>query len=190
MENLVSFIIPRHNLESQNREQLISSSFFSVTLDVDDSNINLLRVYLMSSNRQDGSFPINACNGDVPQRIHKFHRAFPWSNSDQNITKGWAESLFNPAIEIQETRDSFYVLLEIPGLDCQEISIQMVHDSLSIQGYRKPKFHIPARAVLDSEFHYGAFERTILIPDLVKKDQVVAEYVNGVLTISLMKANH
>jgi HSP20 family molecular chaperone IbpA len=144
----------------------------------------------MISNCQNYSFSINACDMDAPQGLHRFHWSIPLSNQVKTVSEGREKYLFKPTVEIQETGDAFYVLLELPGLDCQEISIQIVHDKLSIQGYRKPKFHIPARAVLDSEFHYGAFERTILIPEPVKHDQVIAEYVNGILTISLMKENH
>lgn len=144
----------------------------------------------MSSNLPDRSFPINACGIDSPQDVHKFHWSVSLAHQVQPLSQGWKKNLFKPAMEIQETRESFYVLIELPGLACQEISIQMVNNTLSIQGYRKPKFHIPARAVLDSEFHYGAFERRIVIPGPVKKDQVIAEYVNGILAISLMKETH
>ena len=141
----------------------------------------------MSSHRSDNAFSVNAYGRDTPQGLHKFHWPVPRPGKSQ-VSEGWNKSLScKPAMEIQETRDSFYILLELPGLNCEEVTIQIVNDTLSVQGYRKPKFHIPARAVLDSEFHYGAFERSILIPGPVQKDKVIAEYANGILTISLTK---
>lgn len=141
----------------------------------------------MSSNRPDQSFSINVCGSGESQSLHKFHWSAPWPRKPQGL-KGWEQYLScKPAMEIQETRDSFYVLLELPGLNCKDISIQIANDNLNIQGYRKPEFHIPARAVLDSDFHYGAFERSIIIPGPIQKEEVIAEYANGILTICLMK---
>lgn len=143
----------------------------------------------MSSYPPNNTFSINVCRREISPRLHKFNRAIPWLSKLQAL-EGWNKLLScTPAMEIQETRNYFYVLLELPGLNCEEISIQMIHETLIIQGYRKPKFHIPARAVLDSEFHYGAFERSIVIPGPIQKEEIIAEYGDGILTISLMKAN-
>ena len=141
----------------------------------------------MSSHYPDQTFSINACGDDTPEGLHKFHWSAPRPRKLQAQEGSNPTPSCKPAMEIQETRDSFYVLLELPGLNCEEIGIQIVNETLTIQGYRKPKFHIPARAVLDSEFHYGAFERSILIPGPIQKEKVIAEYTDGILTISLAK---
>ncbi|NET38030.1 MAG: Hsp20/alpha crystallin family protein [Cyanothece sp. SIO1E1] len=96
-----------------------------------------------------------------------------------------ARVAFEPLIEMQETPDAIYLKLEIPGLETKELNVQATENMVSVSGDRK--FPVkPERADrLHSEFHYGKFERVIPLPTQVRKHKVQAEYVNGVLSLTL-----
>lgn len=149
----------------------------------------------LKSDRMGTNHPCLSCFPDFADmnnqaKLNYFYQEIPLIWNAEAALKPSENLLFlEPPMELQETQASFYVLLELPGLACQAIAIHLADQNLNVRGFRKPEFHIPARAVLKSELYYGAFERKILIPDSIQPEGSHAEYRNGVLVICLMKAN-
>ena len=106
----------------------------------------------------------------------ELHRLFDPSES-------WA-----PALDVQEDKDKFTVNLELPGLKREDISVQIEDGSLVITGERKEETASEGTEVHRRERYYGKFSRAVTLPVAVAADQVRANYKDGVLSITLPKA--
>jgi len=93
-----------------------------------------------------------------------------------------------PPINITQDDDNFYLRAEIPGIKPAELSISALRNRVSIAGKREiPREHERV-SYHRKERPEGAFDRTITLPLEVDADHVDAEYADGVLTLTLPKA--
>ncbi|MDB6063848.1 MAG: hsp 4 [Pedosphaera sp.] len=97
-------------------------------------------------------------------------------------------SVWNPAIDLFEDKDSLIVKAELPGMKKEEIDVSLHDGALSISGERKGEQKVEGTETYRSERFVGRFHRTVTLPTEVKGDQVKAQYKDGILTITLPKA--
>jgi HSP20 family protein len=93
-----------------------------------------------------------------------------------------------PAINIWMNDEGQLITAEMPGVHPDDINIDVNADALSISGERKPD-----EVAKDANYHrqergYGSFSRTIQLPFMVDPNKVEANFKNGVLMISLPRA--
>ncbi len=93
-----------------------------------------------------------------------------------------------PALDVQEDKDKFTVNLELPGLKREDITVQIEDDSLVIAGERKVETVSEGTEIHRRERYYGKFSRALTLPVAVAADQVKAAYKDGILTVTLPKA--
>lgn len=93
-----------------------------------------------------------------------------------------------PLINVTEDKDNYYVRAELPGIKADELDISVTADTFSISGERK----LPAE---DDKAHYhrrereaGRFSRIVSLPAQVDTGKVEAKSTDGVLTVTLPKA--
>ena len=93
---------------------------------------------------------------------------------------------FVPAVEAYvDTEARKYICrVSLPGVDPKEIEINLQGDLLTIKGEKKTAKTLKEEEVKHSEFLYGAFERTLTLPDGIAADKLDAEFHNGVLEIT------
>lgn len=99
------------------------------------------------------------------------------------LLSGWT-----PALDLYEDKDNFYVKAELPGMKKEEIELSLHDGSLSISGERKQENKNEEAEVYRAERFFGRFQRTVKLPTLVAADRVKAEYKDGVLMVTLPKA--
>ena len=97
-------------------------------------------------------------------------------------------SAWNPAVDLYEDKDNVIVKAEVPGLKKEDINISLHNGVLSISGERKSEEKVEGAETHRSERFVGRFHRTVILPSEVKGDQVKAQYKDGILTITLPKA--
>jgi HSP20 family protein len=99
------------------------------------------------------------------------------------LTNRWT-----PAIELQETAESYILRVVLPGLDTEALNIEAAKKAVGISG----KTHRPELAegekYLYSEFPVGEFRRVINLPEVIAHTEVKADYANGILTVTMPKA--
>ena len=95
---------------------------------------------------------------------------------------------FMPAAELSETDEAVDLKVELPGLNSDDIDIQVTADSVSISGERKSERTTEENGMTRSEFHYGSFRRVIPLNTRVDNTNVTAEYDNGILRLHMPKA--
>ncbi len=96
---------------------------------------------------------------------------------------------FVPAVEMHDDPETITLKLELPGLNPNDLDIQATAEAISISGERRFEKRSEDKGVTRTEFRYGRFQRVIPLPSRIKHDQVKAEYRNGILTLTLPKAD-
>lgn len=91
-------------------------------------------------------------------------------------------------IDMYQTEDSVVVKASLPGIKPEEVDISVTGDMVTIRGEHKEEPEIKEEAYLRKEQRYGSFCRAITIPVDVKSDKAEAVFENGILTLTLPKA--
>lgn len=111
----------------------------------------------------------------------------------ESLAPSWKEesavSTFAPAAELSETAEEYRLSLEIPGLNPEDFEIHAREDSVSIRGERRSERQSESDGMTRSEFRYGKFQRVIPLPTRIQNDKVSADYQNGILRLTLPKAD-
>ncbi len=95
------------------------------------------------------------------------------------------------AVDLRETPDAFVVTASVPGVGPEDVNITVLGDILRISGERREDREQQGEGErwIVRERRFGAFERTIALPTSVKADDATADFKDGVLTITLPKAD-
>lgn len=127
--------------------------------------------------------PLNEMSLLQNQMNRLFDSALHGWPGEVNGTTQWA-----PAADICETQDELTVTLDLPGIDPKMVDIRVENNVLTIRGERQfdetknnDNFHRIERS-------YGAFARSFTLPTFVDADKIRAGCKNGVLNITLPKA--
>jgi HSP20 family protein len=105
------------------------------------------------------------------------------TSSSQQFLSGWL-----PAIDLYEDNDHFTLKAEIPGMRKEDIDISLHGDLLSLSGERKEDEQLAKTQVYRAERNLGRFHRTFTLPVPVAADKVQATYKDGILAVTLPKA--
>jgi len=93
-----------------------------------------------------------------------------------------------PPMNITQDNDNYYVRAEIPGIKPNELSISAVRNRLSLAGKREIQREHDRVSYHRKERSEGAFNRTVTLPTEIDADRVDAKYADGILTLTLPKA--
>jgi HSP20 family protein len=96
-----------------------------------------------------------------------------------------------PAVDVAERKDAYVVYFELPGVTQADLDVSFEQNVLSVQGVKRASFDTAAQGelrVYAAERVSGAFERSIRLPEFVDGDRIDADYTNGVLTVTIPKA--
>ncbi|KKR05845.1 MAG: Small heat shock protein [Parcubacteria group bacterium GW2011_GWC2_39_14] len=92
------------------------------------------------------------------------------------------------AIDIFQDQTNIYVLSPIAGTQVDKIEISLDKDILTIRGARQEDLTNTDKEYIYRECYWGRFSRSVVLPLPVKADKVMAELKNGVLKVTLPKA--
>ena len=103
-----------------------------------------------------------------------------------SIRDDWSVS--TPAIDMYQTDDEIIVKAAIPGMKADEVQINVTGEMLTLKGEMKHEEEKKEKAWHIREQRWGAFERSVALPTEVVADKAKAEFENGILIITLPKA--
>jgi HSP20 family protein len=86
-----------------------------------------------------------------------------------------------------ETATDYKIELAAPGLTKEDFQINLKKDNLSVWAERKAAEGAVAKDYNRKEFDFNSFARSFVLPDSVDADKITAEYVNGILYITIAK---
>ena len=94
---------------------------------------------------------------------------------------------YAPRVDVVENKESFTVRAELPGMKKDEVKLKLENNVLTLSGEKRydekrdeDNFHL-------RETRYGKFERSFRLTDNIDRNNINADYKDGVLTISLPK---
>ncbi len=117
----------------------------------------------------------------------------PWQ--ELNALQRQMDSLFEqkatvkaPVAELHETDAALILKLELPGVEAKDVDIQVSEKAVSVTAERKTETKTEDNGNVRSEFYYGKFQRVIPLPARIQNTDVKAEYKDGILNLTLPKA--
>ena len=98
------------------------------------------------------------------------------------------DSTWVPAFDITENEKEYVATAELPGIDAKELDITYTDGVLTVKGEKKQENEEKGDNFHRIERRYGSFHRSFRIPGEVKSDKVDANFKDGVLKLTLPKA--
>ena len=95
---------------------------------------------------------------------------------------------FSPRIDISENEKQFLIDVALPGVNKDDIDVNLENGRLTISGERKFESEDKGKQYHRVESHYGSFTRTFQLPDNVDDNSISASYKDGILEISIDKS--
>lgn len=92
------------------------------------------------------------------------------------------------AVDMYETDDAIIIETAVPGVKPEDLDVSIVGDTLTIRGETKAEGEIKKENYIRRERRCGSFCRSLTIPLPVMTDEAEAEFENGILTLTLPKA--
>ena len=92
-----------------------------------------------------------------------------------------------PAVDLFEEKDDIVVKAELPGMEKDNIEVNLTDHHLTIKGEKKKEEEIKEENYYRAERSYGSFLRTLDLPKDVHADKVKASFKNGILEVRLPK---
>jgi HSP20 family protein len=122
----------------------------------------------------------------------RWHRPNTLSDMFQNIFDSdyndlWSRKASDPSANILESPDSFQLELAAPGMSKEDFKIHLENNILSISAEMEDEKREEGKNYTRKEFYYGSFSRSFTLPKSIDLDKINADYVNGVLKVTLPK---
>jgi HSP20 family protein len=123
------------------------------------------------------------------EELERMRRQMDWLTSglSRNTLREPAAGVF-PLMNVTEDKDVYHVRAELPGLRADELDISVTGDTLSISGERKLPVEDEKARYHRREREAGKFSRIVSLPAQVNTGKVEAHCADGILTVSLPKA--
>lgn len=119
---------------------------------------------------------------DFDQIFNRMVSGWPFGEARPTGTS----AAFSPAIEsyIDKDTKTYHLRASLPGVDPKEVQIHAQANTLTINGERRQKRTGKDLDLHYEEISYGAFERTLTLPEGVDAEKLNAEYHNGMLELT------
>jgi HSP20 family protein len=98
-----------------------------------------------------------------------------------------ALSAFRPPVDIIDTDEAILIHVELPGVQKENVSIEMKENILTLKGERFEERKYPQGSYYRSERTFGKFERSFSMPARIKPDSIRATFNDGVLEVIVPK---
>jgi HSP20 family protein len=109
----------------------------------------------------------------------------------EGTEESWPKSLrggdWSPAVDIQETDKALVITAEVPGIEDQDIEVEIEDHNLILKGKREYEKETKKENFRRVERSYGSFYRSFSLPDSVDLDKVEAVHDKGLLKITAPK---
>ncbi len=96
---------------------------------------------------------------------------------------GWT-----PPMDIVESKEAYIIRAELPGMNKEDINVELNDGTLTLSGERKPQEPAEGVEYRRTERVNGKFVRTVVLPKTVNQTAIQASYIDGVLEIQVPKA--
>ncbi len=118
----------------------------------------------------------------LQNRLNSLFSGFP-----QGENEALSAASFAPPVDIYEDENKLVLKLEVPGINQNDLDIQVENRTLTVRGERKFEKEEKQENFHRVEHRYGTFARTFTLPSTVDPESITASYDAGVLRLELQK---
>jgi HSP20 family protein len=129
---------------------------------------------------------LNTRNLNTLDRMLTLDRVF-----DQAFGSPLGARVWVPAMDVAERKDAYLVQAELPGLSPEQVDVSFEKNVLTIRGTKPASFDATTDGemrIFAAERVSGSFERSVRLPEFVDADRISASFDNGVLSVTVPKA--
>lgn len=113
------------------------------------------------------------------------HEFFHGGHRDKPTSK---QSVWTPAVDLSEGDQEFTLTADLPGFSKDDVQVELKDNRLTLKGERKRETEVQEKQYRRVERVYGTFERSFKLPAVVDADKAQATFKDGVLKLTLPKA--
>lgn len=125
---------------------------------------------------------LNRFEREMSTLMNQFLGSSATRRGEPTLPRVWA-----PAVDVREDGDEITINLELPGVNPEEVEIELTGDTLCVKGERKFQDEERRKDYVRIERTYGTFQRSFTLGTPIDAEKVTAHYKDGVLTIVLPK---
>ena len=132
-------------------------------------------------------FSLEHLHRDIDLLFNNFMKASGFSSAAfpaLGSTENW---VLKPSVNIAETENAYNISIEIPGVEKDDVRLQIEDGTLIIEGEKRHEKDEKDKNYHRIERHYGSFRRLISLPNDTDESKIDAKFKNGVLTISVAR---
>ncbi|MDD3813166.1 MAG: Hsp20/alpha crystallin family protein [Desulfocapsaceae bacterium] len=133
--------------------------------------------------------PLQQFHQDIDRLFDQTFRGFGLSSAifNPSFPSGLphAAIILKPTLDLAVTDHEYTLTVEIPGVDEQDVKLEIVNDTLTIRGEKKQEKEEKEKNYYRMERSYGSFQRILCLPDDADQDNVKASFAKGILTVTL-----
>lgn len=135
----------------------------------------------MASIRWEPVTELNTIQNEMNRLFNTFFEQPTQSVRGNGTTRRWL-----PPMDLVETPDHYVLRADLPGLSDDDVNVQLEDNVLTLSGERKAE-HEPQEGYYRLERAFGAFSRSLTLPEGIDPDNVQANFDRGVLEIRIPK---
>ena len=117
-----------------------------------------------------------------------FDRFFGAAGRTAGQSLGLAKHQYSPAVDLDNEDDRYVVSIETPGMKAEDVELSLDDGHLTIKGEKRSLRQSEDERLIVRERRYGAFERSIRLPDDIDRSKVTATYDDGVIEVTIPKS--
>ena len=119
----------------------------------------------------------------VDEVEHMMQQAF-----DHSLENGSSRLSYSPLMNVSETESNYLVIMDLPGVEKKDVEVNLRNGILTVSGERKISEKGDENNSIWNETSYGSFSRSFELASDVVEDKIKAKFSNGVLNITIPKA--
>ncbi len=127
-----------------------------------------------------------AMRAEMDRVLERFEHGWPRWPGSLARTFGSTQTMV-PELDVHDNGKQLTIEVDLPGIEEKDVSVTMVSGLLTIKGERKSERDKKGENYYMAERCYGAFERTLQLPETIDEDKLEAKFDKGVLKIVAQK---
>jgi HSP20 family protein len=121
---------------------------------------------------------------EMDRMFERFEHGFPRL---PHLFRGDTHGAMMPELDVREDATSITIEAELPGVEEKDISLTFANGILTIKGEKKQNKEETTENYYLAERSYGAFERSLQLPESIDDTKIDAKFDNGVLRVTVAK---
>lgn len=132
-------------------------------------------------------FPVSRIHTEIDRLFDDFFNSAKVPSLFESPGIFGSSALLKPNLDISEDKENYNITIEVPGVEEKDIKVDVNNNLLTVRGEKRHE-----QTKKDDQYHsiersYGAFQRTLSLPNNADNSRITAKFKNGVLDIKVAK---